>query len=570
MEDGRSMDLHSSCQLCHPGAMEEHELTLLSTAPPFQGNGRRKEHELTRLPLPPPSWGDGGRKECELILLSPAPPSQGNGGKSSMNLHPSHWHHCPEAMEEDEILLLSMPLPSLPPPAPLSWGQYNLLNEVSGSMKLLLPLLPHLDELSLRGGVAKVEFQGDEDAPAGPGDNGERGEEAVAGLGEEGRKGDDTTAGSGKAEKGGDTDENSDSDHQKGFISYILDTDFVESLPVKVKYFALALKLQTRADNSESRFLREFHNIERKFAEMYQPLLEKRRQVASAIYEPREECEYNDEKMDDEEEMYGNEEGTVHEGNEDDDYEDYYYDYAMLMEEEGEEEDDDTEATGEENKEKDPKGISDFWLFKNVETLTYLIKKYYELILKPDIKVNDSGALLTFTLEFYFPNEYFKNELLAKTYVLKSRLAYDPHPYRGTVIEYSTGCEIDWNEGKNVTLKTTKRKQKHQIWGTTTMTKDFPKELFFNFFSPHGINLNGGDRNDDFLLGHNLLIIIPRSLLFFPGNSLESQQEGIVREELTSPSNATYDKIIFDNLVAAFEEAKSCCKNPEALEDTDR
>uniref|UniRef100_G3U3K1 Nucleosome assembly protein 1 like 2 n=1 Tax=Loxodonta africana TaxID=9785 RepID=G3U3K1_LOXAF len=319
-------------------------------------------------------------------------------------------------------------------------------------------------------------------------------------------------------------------------------TDFVESLPVKVKYRVLALKkLQTRVANLESKFLREFHGIERKFAEMYQPLLEKRRQIINGIYEPtEEECEYksdsggyNDDEIYDEEEI---------------------------------------QATTEENKEEeDPKGIPDFWLtvLKNVDTLTPLIKKYDEPILKllTDVKVNLSGPgeLLSFTLEFYFkPNEYFKNEVLTKTYVLKSRLAYyDPHPYRGTAIEYCTGCEIDWNEGKNVTLKTIKKKQKHQIWGTIrTVTEDFPKDSFFNFFTPHGSSSNGRYVNDDFLLGHNLrTYIIPRSVLFFSGDALESQQEGVVREV----NDAIYDKIIYDNWMAAIEEVKACCKNLEAL-----
>ncbi|XP_047620526.1 nucleosome assembly protein 1-like 2 [Phacochoerus africanus] len=428
-----------------------------------------------------------------------------------------------------------------------------------------------------------------EDAAAGPGDDGERGEEAAAGPGEGG-------------EKGEDTDEDSDADRPKGLIGYLLDTDFVESLPVKVKYRVLALKkLQTRVANLESKFLREFHGIERKFAEMYQPLLEKRRQIINAIYEPtKEECEYksdsedcDDDEMYDEEELYGNEEGLLHEYmDEDDGCEEDYYDYVI---EENDEDDDDAAAAADdddddddddgddneaargENKEEDPKGIPDFWLtvLKNVDTLTPLIKKYDEPILKllTDIKVklSDPGEPLSFTLEFHFkPNEYFKNDLLTKTYVLKSRLAYyDPHPYRGTAIEYCIGCKIDWNEGKNVTLKTVKKKQKHRIWGTIrTVTEDFPKESFFNFFTPQGINSDGKDGNDDFLLGHNLrTYIIPRSVLFFSGDALESQQEGVVREV----NDEIYDKIIYDNWMAAIEEVKACCKNLEAIvEDIDR
>ncbi|KAM7045759.1 nucleosome assembly protein 1-like 2 [Molossus nigricans] len=425
-----------------------------------------------------------------------------------------------------------------------------------------------------------------ENAAAGPGDDGEHGEEAASLPGDEGGKGEDAAGPGEGGEKGEDAHEDSDPDRPKGRMGYLLDTDFVESLPMKVKYRVLALKkLQARAANLESKFLREFHEIERKFAEMYQPLLEKRRQIINAIYEPtKEECEYKSDYDDyDEEEMYDEEEGLGQQYVDDDNYyEEDYYDYALEEEEENDDgdddgdDDDDIEATGESNKE-DPKGIPDFWLtvLKNVDTLTPLIKKYDEPILKllTDIKVklSDPGEPLSFTLEFHFkPNEYFKNELLTKTYVLKSRLAYyDPHPYRGTAIEYCTGCEIDWNEGKNVTLKTIKKKQKHRIWGTIrTVTEDFPKDSFFNFFTPYGISSNGRDGNDDFLLGHNLrTYIIPRSVLFFSGDAIESQQEGVVKEV----NDAIYDKIIYDNWMAAIEEVKACCKNLEAMvEDIDR
>lgn len=74
-----------------------------------------------------------------------------------------------------------------------------------------------------------------EDAAAGPGDDGERGEEAAAGPGEEGGKGEEAAAESGDGgEKGEDADEDSDPDRPKGLIGYLLDTDFVESLPVKI------------------------------------------------------------------------------------------------------------------------------------------------------------------------------------------------------------------------------------------------------------------------------------------------------------------------------------------------
>lgn len=46
-------------------------------------------------------------------------------------------------------------------------------------------------------------------------------------------------------------------------------------------------------------------------------------------------------------------------------------------------------------------------------------------------------------------------------------------------------CTIDWTKGKNVTLKTIKKKQKHKGRGTVrTVTKTVPNDSFFNFFSP--------------------------------------------------------------------------------------
>jgi len=49
-------------------------------------------------------------------------------------------------------------------------------------------------------------------------------------------------------------------------------------------------------------------------------------------------------------------------------------------------------------------------------------------------------------------------------------------------------CKIDWNKGKNVTVKTVKKKQKHKGRGQTrTIVKTVQQESFFNTFSlPEG------------------------------------------------------------------------------------
>ena len=79
----------------------------------------------------------------------------------------------------------------------------------------------------------------------------------------------------------------------QALMGYSLDEDFTESLPLAVKYRVYALKkLQAKSAGLEAKYLREFHSIERKFAGIYWPLLEKRRQIINALYEPtKEECE---------------------------------------------------------------------------------------------------------------------------------------------------------------------------------------------------------------------------------------------------------------------------------------
>ena len=55
-----------------------------------------------------------------------------------------------------------------------------------------------------------------------------------------------------------------------------------------------------------------------------------------------------------------------------------------------------------------------------------------------------------FDLTFHFDkNDYFSNEVLKKTYVMAKQ----------NVIEKCQGTEIDWYEGRNITIKKVKKKQ---------------------------------------------------------------------------------------------------------------
>lgn len=54
-----------------------------------------------------------------------------------------------------------------------------------------------------------------------------------------------------------------------------------------------------------------------------------------------------------------------------------------------------------------------------------------------------------------------------------------------TWVWFLSSCKIDWQKGKDVTVKTIKKKQKHKGRGTVrTITKDVPQDSFFNFFNP--------------------------------------------------------------------------------------
>ncbi|KAI4579324.1 hypothetical protein MJG53_001197 [Ovis ammon polii x Ovis aries] len=169
-----------------------------------------------------------------------------------------------------------------------------------------------------------------------------------------------------------------------------------------------------------------------------------------------------------------------------------------------------------------------------------MVQEHDEPILKhlKDIKVkfSDAGQPMSFVLEFHFePNEYFTNEVLTKTYRMRSEPDDSgPFSFDGPEIMGCTGCQIDWKKGKNVTLKTIKKKQKHKGRGTVrTVTKTVSNDSFFNFFAPPEVP-ESGDLDDDsegilaadFEIGHFLRErIIPRSVLYFTGEAIEDDDD---------------------------------------------
>ncbi|KAG9465193.1 hypothetical protein GDO78_018697 [Eleutherodactylus coqui] len=260
-------------------------------------------------------------------------------------------------------------------------------------------------------------------------------------------------------------------------------SSYIETLPKAVKRRINALKqLQEKCAHIEAKFYEEVHELERKYAALYYPLFEKRRLVVTGTEEPSDaECEWHS-------------------------------------------------AGEEEDKDK--------------------LSEYDEPILKhlQDVKVkfSEPGQPMSFTLEFHFEaNEYFTNIVLTKTYKMKSEPdSTDPFSFEGPEIVDCEGCTIDWKKGKNVTVKTIKKKQKHKGRGTVrTITKQVPNESFFNFFSPIKVSGDGEELDEemenslaaDFELGHFFRErIVPRAVLYFTGEAIEDEdsfEEGEEGEE---------------------------------------
>lgn len=67
---------------------------------------------------------------------------------------------------------------------------------------------------------------------------------------------------------------------------------------------------------------------------------------------------------------------------------------------------------------------------------------------------------MSFILEFHFsPNDYFENSMLTKEYLMKCMPDNEmPFTFDGPEIYKTVGCEIQWKDGKNLTLQNVKQR----------------------------------------------------------------------------------------------------------------
>lgn len=304
---------------------------------------------------------------------------------------------------------------------------------------------------------------------------------------------------------------------------------YIESLPPAVKRRIKSLKkLQLETTKVEAKFYEEVHQLECKYHDLYTPLYEKRTQITKGAYEPTDtECEWPSD-------------------DEDDDLADEIKEKVKL---DGEKKDEEKK----EESEEPAKGIPEFWLtiFKNVDMLQEMVQENDEpvLLALTDVKVtfsdgSNQSSPMGFKLHFYFePNEYFTNSELTKEYEMKCAPPEgDPFSFDGPEIYRCKGCPIAWKQGKNLTVKTVKKKQKHKSKGNVrTITKQVKNDSFFNFFDPPPLPEDPEAEVEaetqelltaDFEIGHYIRErIIPRAVLFFTGEALEEDEFDEEEEE---------------------------------------
>jgi nucleosome assembly protein 1-like 1 len=247
----------------------------------------------------------------------------------------------------------------------------------------------------------------------------------------------------------------------------------------------------------QKQYQNEVQALERKFAKLYEPILDKRAQVISGAHEPTED-EARVEKKPDEEEA-----GPLREAQPDD---------ANI------------------------KGIPDFWLNAmqnnhmvaeaiydtDEEALSYLTDVRYS-----ELEEGKHG----FTLVFHFAeNPFFSNTTLTKTYSMEEEELFGE-----LLFDHATGTKIDWKAGKNLTVKQIKKKvkAKGKGKGTRTVTVDEPQDSFFSFFSPPEITDDTENPEEAAAILENDFDIgcifkdklIPYSLLWFTGEAAEFEDE---------------------------------------------
>ncbi|ORE04311.1 NAP-domain-containing protein [Rhizopus microsporus var. microsporus] len=276
-----------------------------------------------------------------------------------------------------------------------------------------------------------------------------------------------------------------------------------EPLPASVQRRINGLKfLQSKHAELEGEFQKEVLALEKKYLELYRPLYTKRAEVITGKYEPTEEEVALGAKVDEEE------------------------DQSDL---EDDKENDVTESTDD-----NVSGIPEFWLTalkthpqigetitdEDCNVLKHLVDIRLSYLEKPG-----------FQIEFEFTeNDYFTNKVLTKTYYYQDNVSGGDYVY-----DHAEGCDINWKEGKDLTVTIETKKQRHKGTNKTRVVKrTVPAESFFNFFNPPVLPDDSEELDEDEAEGLDAKLeadyemgeefkekIIPHAVDYFTGKALE-------------------------------------------------
>ncbi|KAI5208977.1 nucleosome assembly protein-like protein [Aureobasidium subglaciale] len=276
---------------------------------------------------------------------------------------------------------------------------------------------------------------------------------------------------------------------------------YVESLPAPVRRRVAGLKgVQKEHSKLEAEFQEEVLALEKKFFAKYAPLYEKRAKIISGLTEPTEQ--------------------EVEAGKED--------------EEDDDEDEEDDEADKADESAADIKGIPEFWLsaMKN-SSLAETITDRDEGALKflTDIRM-EYLERPGFRLIFEFAeNEFFTNKTITKTYYYQ-----EENGYGGDFIyDHAEGDKIDWQSGKDLTVRVESKKQRNKNTKQTRIVKKtIPTPSFFDFFNPASPPTEEDEDVEDdieakleldYQLGEDIKEkLIPRAIDWFTGEALQFEQ----------------------------------------------
>jgi len=179
--------------------------------------------------------------------------------------------------------------------------------------------------------------------------------------------------------------------------------------------------------------------------------------------------------------------------------------------------------------------VPGFWLqaLQNNVMLAEEVQKHDEPVIAYLLDVKSSsqlgGGKQGFQLAFVFAeNPYFTDKVLTKTYLM------DPDD-EDECLERAVGCEINWKEGMDVTVKMVQKKQKKK-GKTRTVKVEEPTDSFFQFFDPPEPPEEEMEEEDmeqlqeelehDYEIGCLLKDkVVPRAVSWFTGAAIDPEEE---------------------------------------------